>query len=1133
MRWILCLSLWAWLWTTGMCRATDTFTPEQIEFFESLVRPLLVEQCQKCHGSDKQKGGLRLDSREAALLGGENGPAITPEKPDTSLLLTAVKYTGDTQMPPDGKLSEAQIAVLQKWINMGAVFPATVSIPDAEKLARQKSHWAFQPVQVVEPPAVKEAGWVRTPVDQFVLASLESKQLPHSPSADRRTLIRRVTYDLTGLPPTPDEVDAFVRDENPEAYRQLVDRLLDSPQYGEQWARHWLDVARYSDTKGYVYAREERFWVHAPTYRDWVVKALNSDMPYDKFLTLQIAADQAAPEDKSNQAAMGFLTLGRRFLGITHDIYDDRIDVVTRGAMGLTVSCARCHDHKYDPIPTADYYSLYGVFMNSYETLVPIAEPTEKSAAYVAFEQELAGKTKAQDDTFTAKRNEAAERVRSRLKDYLIAQTELHKAPQEGFDIIIATTDLVPALVWRWEAYIASEIHLGNPVFIPWEAFAELPADTFAAQAPEVIAQLRKVREGQSAANAFVMASFTQPPTSMKEVAERYATLLAEVNKAWTASVEAAQTLGAPPPTELPQPDVEALRQVLYGPASPCVIPNESILSTEIQYDSGTVDALWKLHNDIDGTLINNPLAPAHAVRLVDREVIRPNRILRRGNPATKVGFVDRHFLSLIAGSQPPRFQQGSGRLELARAIVDPANPLTARVWVNRIWQHHFGTGLVRTPSDFGIRAEAPSHPELLDWLANQLTTNGWSTKSIHRLIVLSNTYQQSSSGLAEQPLTPGPSLKGRGEPERRAEQLDPENRLLWRANVHRLSWEEFRDTLLATTGQLDRTPGGRSTDLFAGAGSSNRRRTLYGTVDRQFLPSVLRMFDFPNPDLHIPSRSETTVPQQALFSLNHPLMAEKARSLVAHARLSESDDPAVKLQRLYRAAFQREPTLAQQEAVLAFLTAAVEPPPLAPSEESKSWSYGYGELDEAAGKLKSFTPLPFFNGSAWQGGINWPDAALGWVQITSRGGHPGNDLQHASIRRWTAPRAGTYSIKSKAIHEVEVGDGIRCWIVASRGGILAKTAIHNRTEELKVVSLALETGDTLDFIVDIHAGLNSDQHFWSTTVHETTPALDARSLPQLWSSELDFSGPAPVFLTPWEQLAQVLLLSNELMFVD
>ncbi len=1111
MRWMtITLGLGLSLASQGIAdEVAPPIAPEQVEFFETQVRPLLVEHCQKCHGPDKQQSELRLDSREAMLKGGENGPALVPGQLEASRLIAAIRYTSETQMPPDGKLADAQIAVLEKWVALGAPFPVSVSIPDAEKLARQKSHWAFQPVKRVEPPAVKEAGWCRTPVDQFVLAALEREQLPHSPVADRRTLIRRVTYDLTGLPPTSEEVDAFVRDEDPLAYQTLVDRLLDSPHYGEQWARHWLDVARYSDTKGYVYAREERFWVHAPTYRDWVVQALNSDMPYDRFLALQIAADLIAPDDKPSQAAMGFLTLGRRFLGITHDIYDDRIDVVTRGTMGLTASCARCHDHKYDPIPTADYYSLYGVFMNSHEELIPLAEPAEKSEAYLAFEKDLAEKRSKQSETFTKKRAEAAERIRSRLNDYLVAQTEITNYPQEGFDVILATTDLIPAVVWRWEAYIAAEIQLGNPVFNPWQALADLKPEEFTAQAPVVLERLRQTAAGQPAVNAMVIAALTPPPASMKEVAERYAKRLAEVDKAWAASVEAAKSLGAPLPSGLPQPEAEALRQVLYGPASPCLIYDESILSTEIYHDSGSVTELWNLHNDIDRALINNPLAPTHAVVLKERPAIRPNRILRRGNPATKVGFVDRHFLSLIEGPEPKPFIQGSGRRELAEAIVAPTNPLTARVWVNRLWQHHFGTGLVRTPSDFGIRAETPSHPELLDWLASELTKNGWSTKAIHRLIVLSNTYQQASGG--------------RGEPER----VDPENRLLWRMNVHRLSWEEFRDTLLATTAQLDKKLGGRSTDLFSGGGSANKRRTLYGTVDRQFLPSTLRMFDFANPDLHIPARSETTVPQQALFSLNHPLMADKSRALVAHAGLAEVTDPTEKLTRLYRAALQREPTSAQQEAALAFLNSETEPPLTPPSEESKAWSYGYGELDEATAKLKSFTPLPHFNGAAWQGGTDWPDAALGWVQLTARGGHPGNDRQHATARRWTAPRGGTFSVTSKAIHEVAAGDGIRCWIVSNKGGVLAKTAIHNKTEELNVATITLEAGDTIDFIVDLNAGLNSEQHFWAPVITEVNALLTT------WNADRDFTGPPPVFMTNWEQLAQVLLLSNELMFVD
>lgn len=1125
MRLTLFLSFTAILLAATVCPADDKFSSEQIEFFESQVRPLLVEHCQKCHGPDKEQAGLRLDSRDEALLGGENGPALVPGQPAASRLIEAIRYTGDTQMPPDGKLADDKIAVLEKWVTLGAPWPVTTSLAEEEKLAKQRTHWAFQPVQPVEPPPVSDSDWCLTPVDQFILAKLESQQLSHSLKADRRTLIRRVTYDLTGLPPTPEEVEAFIENDGPAAYSQLIERLLDSPQYGEQWARHWLDVARYSDTKGYVYGREERVWVHAPVYRDWVVQALNSDLPYDKFLTLQIAADQVAPDDQPSQAAMGFLTLGRRFLGITHDIYDDRIDVVTRGTMGLTASCARCHDHKYDPIPTADYYSLYGVFMNSRESLVPAAEPKEKSDAYLAFEKDLAEKLKKQTDLLAAKRAEAADRVRSRLKDYLVAQTELNKYPQEGFDQILATSDAIPSIVWRWEAYIAAEVHAGNPVWGPWQQFSQLTPEEFAARSGEIAQTWAS--PGDTTVNAMVALSIQTPPTSMREVAERYAALFTEIDKAWIASIEAAKTSGSPPPTELPQPEAEALRQVLYSPASPCLIPNESILSTEIYYDSGSVNELWTLHNEIDRALINHPLAPAHAVTLVDREAIRPNRILRRGNPATKVGFIPRHFLSLISGTDPTPFTQGSGRVELAKAIVDPANPLTARVWVNRLWQHHFGTGLVRTPSDFGIRADAPSHPELLDWLATQLTSKGWSTKSIHRLIVLSNTYQQSSHGPADLAAS------------QRADLLDPENRLLWRANVHRLSWEEFRDTLLVTTGQLNRQLGGRSADLFAGNGSANHRRTLYGTVDRQFLPSVLRMFDFANPDLHIPSRSETTVPQQALFSLNHPLMAEKSRALVAHARLSEVEDPAEKLKRLFRVVYQREPTSAQQASALAFLATEVELPPVTPREETFAWSYGYGELDEAVGQLKSFTPLPFFNGTAWQGGTSWPDAALGWAQLTARGGHPGNDMQHATIRRWTAPHAGTYAVTSKAIHEVVAGDGIRCWIVSNRGGILAKATIHNRTEDMHVAAVTLEKGDTLDFVVDRNVDFNSEQHFWAPTIREvavttaeTTPAT-ATNTPAVWDAEHDFTGPAPVFLTHWEQLSQVLLLSNELMFVD
>ncbi len=1082
---------------------------EGARLFEAEVRPLLIETCQKCHGPKKQEAGLRLDSRQGMLQGGDNGPAVVPGKPEESLLISAVRHAGDVKMPPSGKLKDKQIDAIAQWVRLGALWPTS---PDTtgDKLAEaHRRHWAFQPIGDPPLPDVKDVRWERTPIDRFVLAKLEAAGLMPSPPADRRTLIRRVTYDLTGLPPTPEQVAAFVNDTDPDAYRKLIDRLLESPQYGEQWARHWLDVARYADTKGYVYGREERFWVHAPAYRDWAVQAFNRDLSYDQFLLLQIAADQAVPQDRSALAAMGFLTLGRRFLGVTHDIIDDRIDVVTRGTMGLTVACARCHDHKYDPIPTGDYYSLYGVFLNSTERQVPIAEPTVRDEAYAPFEKKLEQRQQKLRETTLAKRTEAAERARQRVTDYLIAQTELSKYPEEGFDQILATTDLIPMFVRRWEAWLAAAVRAEDSVFRPWRRFAQLKADEFAARSGDIIRELT-----ESTVNPRVMSALTPVPQSMREVAERYGKLLLDVDREWKAA-------GRSESAVLDMPESEALRQILYGAGSPCLVPNEAIVSTEGYFDSGTCTELWKLQGEVDRWLIQSPLAPAHAVSLVDRELIRPSRIFRRGNPANRGPEVTRHFVSVIAGSKPVPFTQGSGRLELARAIIDPANPLTSRVWVNRVWQHHFGTGLVRTTSDFGIRAEPPSHPELLDWLATQLKANGWSTKSLHRLILLSNTYQQRSAEVS-------PPMN----------QADPENRLLGRMNLRRLTFEESRDTLLAITGRLDLKMGGRASDLFAANGIAHRRRTIYGLVDRQFFPATLRLFDFANPDLHIPVRNETTVPQQALFSLNHPFMAEQAKALgeqggvslpVSSPQNQGADATQLakdKIRQLYQAAYQRDPTLQQLNAALAFVASNTDEPAASPRPEALAWHYGYGELDDAAKRLKSFRPLPHFTGTAWQGSSQWPDAALGWVQLTAEGGHPGNDLQHVSVRRWVAPHDGTFSVTSTPTHEVAAGNGIRCWIFSSRDGALASLVLHNQKQEMNVDAVKLQKGDTLDFVVDINGNLNNDQHLWSPIIRESPTKTG-------WEARRDFTGPLPTLLNRWEQLAHVLLMSNELMFVD
>jgi hypothetical protein len=878
------------------------------EHFERAIRPILVARCVSCHGPEKQWGELRLDSRAGFAAGGEHGPVVVAGDPAASRLVRAVRRLDDLAMPPDEPLSAAEVAALEAWVRDGAVWPDdTRPLPDVAAAAA--THWAFQPVAPVAPPPCDApgipAGWCANPVDAFVARGLAAAGLVPAEPADRRTLIRRLTHDLTGLPPSPAEVDAFVADPAPDAYERLVERLLASPHYGEQQARRWLDLARYSDTKGYVYAREHRVWVHAATYRDWVVRAFNDDLPYDRFLVLQLASDQAAPGDRDAAAAGGFLTLGRRFIGVTHEIIDDRIDVVTRTTMGLTVACARCHDHKYDPVPTADYYALYGVFASCTEELLPVGtgrprEPHEEGEADEGFAMGLAARQTKLRDTLALRRREAAERVRNRVTDYLVAQTELDRYPAEGFDQILAAGDMIPAFVRRFEVFLARPGLADDPVFAPWVRLAALGADAFPDRAAATLAGLRAAGVR---VNPHVAARLASPPVSMREVAERYGGLLAEVERQWQAASAAAV-----PPAAFADADLEELRQVLHGPASPCVVPHEPIVSIEGFFPSKDGEALWKLQGELDRWLIEQPQATPYAVRLVDRAELRTPRVFRRGDPRQPRAAVPRRFLSVVAGSDPPPFRQGSGRLELARAIVDPANPLTARVWVNRLWQQHFGRGLVETPSDFGTRAAPPSHPQLLDWLAGALVGSGWSTKQVHRLIVTSAAYRQRSDAARDQATAA------------RAREIDPGNRLLWRMNPRRLSFEEVRDALLAVGGRLDLTPGGRATDMFAGDGLAHRRRSLYGLVDRQFVPTVLRVFDVANPDLHVPARSETTVPQQALFALNHPFVAAQARTVVAATgAAAAAPDDAVR--RLYRAILARPPTDAQRSLATTFLT--------------------------------------------------------------------------------------------------------------------------------------------------------------------------------------------------------------------
>lgn len=1109
-----------------LCSPAFADTPTAADHFENSIRPLLAERCFGCHGPKKQWASLRLDSLEGMLKGGDTAPAIVAGKPEESELIKRIQEPDeDLRMPPAeaGKpLSAEQIQSLAEWIRQGAIWPDNSATLSAKEEA-WKTHWAFQPVKRPDLPAVQDKAWAKQPLDYFIEQRLEAAGLNHSPEADRRTLIRRATYDLTGLPPTAAEVADFQKDKSAEAYDQLVDRLLASSRFGEKWGRHWLDVARYSDSKGYVYAREQRFFVQSAAYRDWVIGAFNKDLPYDQFLLLQLAAEQLTPENSPDRAAMGYLTLGRRFLGVPPDIFDDRIDVVSRGLLGLTVGCARCHDHKYDPIPTADYYSLYGVFQNCGEKMVAIERAANAPSPTPEVEKALLDAKKNLSDAETRIISEAEARIRQYLKRYLLAQRELDKYPDAAFNQVIAKSDLIPLTVWEWVAYLKLAEERRDPIMLPWLEFTKLDTETFATEAPRVTAELKA-----AALHPLVAARFEQPPATIDEVAERYSQLFGEIDTEWQTLCSDATKAGSPAPQSLPDANRESLRQVLYGPGSPCVLPKEAIVNMDNLLDSGSIGELWKLQNAVDQVILQSPTSVPHAVVLQDRPVSANPFIFRRGTFSNRGPQVPRQFLQVVAGPDRKPFEHGSGRLEMAQAIVDPANPLTARVWVNRVWLQLLGEGLVKTPSDFGMRAESPSHPELLDYLSSELVANKWSTKQLIRSILLSATYRQRSRKPDDAALAA------------KAQELDPGNRLLWRMNAKRLSFEEFRDTVIALASQLDETAGGKGDELFP-AGGEKFRRSVYGSIDRQFLPNVLRVFDFANPDLHCPQRSETTIPQQALFALNHPFIAARAKAIAKNVSSSStaenvnSADVAASLQRLYQTMFQREPSPEELQLASDFVSPGIKPADVANAAAKPSpWSYGYGAIEPEQKLLQSFEPIPYFGKGAWTGGPNWPDAKIGWVQLTPTGGHPGDDLQHAVIRRWTATVAGKASIKSEIIHEPSVSDGIRYWVFSSRHGLLASAPIHHTSSRVDLPAMDIQPGDTIDFVVDILRELNSDQFLWSPTVTETcsTP-MNGQAADTVWEAATDFPAAVPNELTHWEQLAQLLLLSNELMFVD
>ncbi len=1080
----------------GMLNASDD------SFFETKIRPVLAAKCLGCHGSAKQTSGLRLDSREAMIAGGDAGPVLEPGKKAESLLYQAASHSGDaSKMPPKNSKTEPmtadEVAALGQWIDQGAHWPATkpASVADRAGEDSAKKHWAFRKIEKPAVPVVSDAAWQANPIDAFIADRLAKSGVMPSALADRQTLIRRLTFDLTGLPPTADEIRNFVNDPATDeiATETVVDRLLTSPHFGERIGRHWLDLARYSDTKGYVF-QEDRRYPFAYTYRDYVIRSFNGDLPYDRFVTDQLAADKLPPgPDNSNLAAMGYLTVGRRFLNNQHDIIDDRIDLVGRSLMGLTIACARCHDHKYDPIPSADYYSLYGVFASSSEPKEgPILESPGQSAKRAEFEKAI-GKAKADVDGFLAKKvEEYAKESRANGARYLAAAADLNfeimgrggKVDETAQKLKLKPT-LIRFIGGRWAAALKDNKPDVAAALIPWRDLANLKPEEFAKVAVEKIT---------------AYASGNVPPALAKTLAEKNPKSRDELAAAYFAAFAAAKpSQGEPAEKDKPLVGLFEGENGLFRfePAN-----------VERIVDRAERNSLRELQKKVDSINATHPGAPVRAMVLNDNPTPAEPVVFLRGNPGRPGKKVPRQFLEVVAGPNRKPFIDGSGRLEMARSIASTDNPLTARVWVNRLWMYMIGKPLVESPSDFGTRSDPPSHPELLDWLAYSfMHDDGWRTKAAIKRLVMSRTYRQSSAARAD------------------AESKDPENRLVHRANRKRLELEPMRDAILAVSGRLDGSVYGPSVDVTVPPFSP--KRSIYAMIERQNLDSFFRTFDFAGPDATSPRRFVTTVPQQALFLMNHPFVQEEARRFAERFESDLAKSPAQGIEAMAIAAWGRGMTPAEKTAAIAFLQSGAAE---IAATGSRPWTYGFGEVDAKSGKVLNFLKYPKFTGTAWQFGDSIPHPIGSFNHLTADGGHVGPTPKTAAIRRWTAPETMAIDISGELRHASDQGDGVRGFVVSSRQGILATASAKNSGSKIELQGIKVEPGETIDFVVD--CGPAGDQSFdsfgWS-------PAIQRQDAPGIaWNAASDFGDLASfVPMNARARLAQAMLLSNAFLYVD
>jgi len=835
------------------------------------VRPVLTQRCYSCH-TDEERSGLRLDSRERILQGGTRGPAIVPGNAEGSLLIQAIRHEhAELRMPKDAdRLSGAEIEGIAEWIQSGAEWAesaAPMVIPRRAVTAEDRSFWSFLPLTKPDVPLAAPVGSAHEAIDHFVDAGLAEKGLTAAGPADRRRLIRRATFDLTGLPPTPAEVDAFLADDSPEAFEHVVDRLLASAHYGERWGRHWLDVARYGedDTRGLAPdgSGRERY-PSAYVYRDWVVKAFNDDMPWDLFVKGQLAGDLLAEEDREKAlGGLGFLGGGPWSYDLAEppiarsDERHDRVDVTTRGFLGLTVGCARCHDHKYDAIGTHDYYALAGVFNNTNYHEYPVAEP-EIAKAYEADKKFIKGLSDGLTEYLNTESGQLARVLALQTSQYMMAAWRVTGEPQIPAARAAAQGKLDLETLQRWIRFLAKEPK-NYPFVKPWQEMlaedggteerAQGLADDFQRLVLEVSAEQKKLEERNrkiiAKGTPLEEVKSTPMPNGFESFFDQHQLELDTMERErFNLFLDMFRfDLDNQLDTFFPEPGLFVFRG----------------WSLERQLSRVSADHVTATREEIDKLEKDLPDLPfVMGVEDKPEEDLTEIGLHIRGNPKNLGEKVPAGFPLVLSGPDPKPFEDGSGRLELAEAIA--THPLTARVIVNRVWRWHMGSGIVDTPSNFGKAGDRPSNPELLEWLTSRFVENGMSLKQLHKDIMLTAAYQRTTVRDAAN------------------ERVDGANRFYWRANRQRLDAEGIRDALLSVAGTLDPKVGGKSMRIADG---ENVRRTLYSEVSRFQLDEYLQIFDFPNPGITAERRFTTNVPLQSLFFMNSEFVRVQAEHLV------------------------------------------------------------------------------------------------------------------------------------------------------------------------------------------------------------------------------------------------------------